>query len=82
VDLVGSDVSEEYIASIIRVIRISELGTLEVSANVVSSSPIPVTLRMEAIISSETSVLKQPYSITSQKTAFFIVNTVETSNLT
>jgi hypothetical protein len=52
VALVGNDVSEERSASTIRVTRITELrtlavtsnlSTLVVSANVVSSSPIPVT---------------------------------------
>jgi hypothetical protein len=62
-----TDVSEERIASIIGVTRISELGTLAVISNrafrllviaiVVPSAPIFVTLIMEAIISSETSVL-------------------------
>jgi hypothetical protein len=46
--LASSDVSEERIASIIRV---------TVTANVVPSSPILVTLMMEAIRSSETCVL-------------------------
>jgi hypothetical protein len=76
VALVRTDVSEELIASIIRVTRISELGTTQavtsnqgmlrrnnrvrgllVRANVVPSSLILVTLIMEAISSSETSVL-------------------------
>jgi hypothetical protein len=50
---VRTDVSEERIASIIKVIRIDELGT----TLAVTSSPILVTLMMEAIRSSETSVL-------------------------
>jgi hypothetical protein len=59
---VGTDFSEELSASIIRVTRISELGTtlavcrLLVTANVVPSSPILVTLMMEMLNSSETSV--------------------------
>jgi hypothetical protein len=61
VDLVRTNVSEQRIASIIRMARIGELGTtlrvtvlrLLVTANVVSSSPIPVTLMMEAISYSE-----------------------------
>jgi hypothetical protein len=60
VALVRPDVSEELCASIIRVTRIGELGTLAVTiltANVVHSSPILVTLMMEAQSSSETSVL-------------------------
>jgi hypothetical protein len=58
---------EERSASIIRVTRIGELGTtvavtsirptLLVTASVVPSSPILVTLMMEALSSSETSVL-------------------------
>jgi hypothetical protein len=76
--LVRSDVSEERIASIIRVARISELGTpltviindsssyytilrsvlqLLVTANVVPSPPIIVTLMKETLCSSETSIL-------------------------
>jgi hypothetical protein len=66
VALVRTDVSEELSASIIRVIRTSELGTtlavtsvrrLLATANVVPSSPILVTLMMEALGFSETSVL-------------------------
>jgi hypothetical protein len=85
VAVVRTDVSEERNASIIRVTRISELGTtlavttnhsmlrrniivtvivfirsvlwLLVTANVVPSLPILVTLIMEMICSSETSVL-------------------------
>jgi hypothetical protein len=67
--LVRTDVSEELSASIIRVTGIGELGTtlainvflrsvrrLILTANVFSS-PILVTLMMEALNSSETSVL-------------------------
>jgi hypothetical protein len=60
VALVRTDVSEELSAYIIRVTRIGELGTkLAVTSNrpVVPSSPILVTLMMEALRSSETSVL-------------------------
>jgi hypothetical protein len=69
VSLVRTDVSEELSASIIRVTRVGELGTtlaenflrsvlpLLVTANVVPSSPILVTMMMEALSSSETSVL-------------------------
>jgi hypothetical protein len=66
VALVRTDVSEEFSSSIIRVTRICELGTtltvtsflrsvrqLLVSASVVPSSQILVTLMMEAISSSE-----------------------------
>jgi hypothetical protein len=54
VALVRTDVSEELSASIIRVTRIGELGT---TLTITSSSPILVTLMMEALSSSETSVL-------------------------
>jgi hypothetical protein len=70
VALVRTDVSEERSASIIRVTRIGELETtlavtsnwytlrrLLVTANVVPNSPILVTLMMEALHSSETSLL-------------------------
>jgi hypothetical protein len=59
VALVITDVLEELSASFIRVTRIGELGrTLATKrASVVSSSPILVTLRIEAQNSSETSVL-------------------------
>jgi hypothetical protein len=67
VALVRTEVSEELCASFIRVTRIGELETtlaltssvrrLLVTANVVPSSPILVTLMKEALSSSETSVL-------------------------
>jgi hypothetical protein len=66
VALVRTDVPEERITSIIRITGIGELGNmlpltsvlrLAVTANVDPSSPIRVTLMMEAIRSSETSVL-------------------------
>jgi hypothetical protein len=65
VALVRTDVLEELSASIIRVTRIGELGTLAITgmcwllvmANVVPSSPILVVSMMEALSSSETSVL-------------------------
>jgi hypothetical protein len=65
VALMGTDVSEERIVSIIRVTRIGERRTMLaatsnrraflVTANVVPSSPILTNLMMEAIRSSETS---------------------------
>jgi hypothetical protein len=68
VALVRTDVSAGLRASIIRVTRIEELVTLAVfflrsfrrllvTANVFPNSPIFVTLMMEALDSSETSVL-------------------------
>jgi hypothetical protein len=56
VALVRTDVSDECFASIIRTTRIGELRLL-VTANIVPSSGIFVTQMMEAIRSSETSVL-------------------------
>jgi hypothetical protein len=67
--LVRTEVSEEHSSSFIRVKRIDELGTtvvvvffrgvrrLIVTANVIPMSPISVTVMMEALSSSETSVL-------------------------
>jgi hypothetical protein len=52
--LVRTDVSKELSAFIIRVTRIVELG---ITANFIPSSLILVTLMMEALSSSETSVL-------------------------
>jgi hypothetical protein len=71
VALVGADVSEELCSSIIRMTRIGELAAntksdlvfipsvrrLLVKGNVVLSSPILATLMIEALSSSETSVL-------------------------
>jgi hypothetical protein len=54
VALVRTDVSEVCSPSIIRVTRISELGMLAIT---VPSSPILVTLMMEELHTSETSVL-------------------------
>jgi hypothetical protein len=49
VALVRTDVSEELSASLIRVTRIGELGTRLVTAGVVPSSPILVTVMKEAL---------------------------------
>jgi hypothetical protein len=62
VAFVRTDVSEELSASIIRVTRICQLGTTlaltrsRVTVSVVRSSQILVTLKKEALSSSETSV--------------------------
>jgi hypothetical protein len=70
-----TDVSEELSASFIRVIRIGELGTtlsrLQDIPSVGPSSPILVTLMVEALSSSETSVLTKA-TLTSQKTTLFV----------
>jgi hypothetical protein len=60
VALVRTDVSEELSAFFNRVARVGELGSmcrLLVTASGVPNSPILVTLMMEALSSSETSVL-------------------------
>jgi hypothetical protein len=57
VALESTDVSEELIASFIRVTRIGELRITLAVTSVVPSAPILVTLMKEAISSSETSVL-------------------------
>jgi hypothetical protein len=57
VALVRTDVSEERSASFIRVTRVGELGTMLITASVVPSSLIHVSLMKEALGSSETSVL-------------------------
>jgi hypothetical protein len=72
VALVGTEVSKELSTSIIRVTRIDELGTVLavtsnrrsvrrvlVTARVVPSSPILVTLMKEELSSSETSVVRR-----------------------
>jgi hypothetical protein len=55
VALVRTDVLEERSVSFISVTRIGELGTT-LAVSVVPSSPILVTLIMEALSSSETSI--------------------------
>jgi phospholipid N-methyltransferase len=61
VAVVGADVSEDLIASTIRVTIISDLGTTQaakkVTAIVVPSSPILITAMKEAVSSPETPVL-------------------------
>jgi hypothetical protein len=71
VALVRIDVSEGLSASFIRVTRIGELGaTLAVASN--RRSYIPPKRRF----------LQEPHGMTSQRTPFFIVTAVKTSNLT
>jgi hypothetical protein len=67
VAVVRTDVSEELTTYNIRVTRVGEIGTtsrgstfvlrLLVAANVVPSSPLPFNVMVEAMSSSETSVL-------------------------
>jgi hypothetical protein len=55
--VVRTNVSEGCSASVIRVTRVVELGTMFAVTSVVAISPIIVTLMMEALHSSEMSVL-------------------------
>jgi hypothetical protein len=64
VAFVRTSVLEERIAFMIRVTRISVLRLL-VAANVVYNSPNPVTLMMEAIRSSEKSVVTRTTGLNS-----------------
>jgi hypothetical protein len=72
VALVRTDVSEERSASFIRVTRIDELGTM---------LAVTSTL-MEVLFPLKSQFLQQPYGVTPQKTPFFIVTAMKTSNLT
>jgi hypothetical protein len=67
VALVRIDVSEEIGASFIRVTRIGELGT-----TLVTPSVVPSSLKRR--------FLQEPHGVTSQKTPFFLVAAVKTSN--
>jgi hypothetical protein len=77
VALVIADSSEELSASFNRVTTIIEL----VTASVVPSSTILVTLIKEALSFSKRRFLQEPQCVTSQKTPFFIVRAVKTSSL-
>jgi hypothetical protein len=90
VTLVRTDVSEELSASFIRVTRIGakkyhlvflrSVRRLLVTASVVPSSPILVTLMEEALSSSKTSVLTRATRCT-QKTPFIIFTLVRGSSV-
>jgi hypothetical protein len=77
VALVRTDISEDLIASIIRVTRIGEPGTLAVTSN-------RRTLRSKYILflRGVRRFLQESHGVTSQKTTFFIVTAVKTSNFT
>jgi hypothetical protein len=92
---VSTDVSEEHIASIIRVTRSGQLGTtLAVTSNrrtmrrnttadnVVLRSPILVTLMRMKYVPAKHRFLQEPHGVTFQKTAFCIVIALKTSNIT
>jgi hypothetical protein len=60
----------------------SSVRRLLVAASVVPSSPILVTLLKERQVPPKRRFLQEPHDVTSQKTPFFIVTAVKTSNLT
>jgi hypothetical protein len=55
---------------------------LLVTVSIVPSSLSLITLMIEELRSSETSVRRRSHGVTSKKTAFFIVAAVKTPNLT
>jgi hypothetical protein len=57
VALVRTEDSEEFSTSLIRVIRVVEIGTMLVKTSIVPISSIFLTLMKETLISSESSVL-------------------------
>jgi hypothetical protein len=75
VDLVRTDVSEELSASFNRVTRIGELGTT------LAATSNRRTLRKNTKVPPKRRFLQEPHGLTSQKTPFFIVTAVKTSNL-
>jgi hypothetical protein len=63
------------------IVFLRSVRRLLVTANF-PSSPILVTLMTEALVPLERRFSEEPHWVTSQKTAFFIVTAVKTSNLT
>jgi hypothetical protein len=83
VALVGTDASEERIASIIRVKEISELGTLAVTSDVLTLFLVRWLFWswwLRRYVPAKRRFLQEPHGVTFQKMAFFIVTAVETSN--
>jgi hypothetical protein len=74
--LVRTDVSEEPGASFITVTRIGELGTTQ------AATSNRRTLRRNTKVPPKRRFLQEPHGVTSQKTPFFIVTAVKTSDLT
>jgi hypothetical protein len=78
--LVRTDVLEAFIASLVRMTSIGELGTtLVVTSN--RSTLLTLFLARRHILPKRR-FLQEPHNITSQKTAFLMVIAVETSCLT
>jgi hypothetical protein len=78
VALVKTDVSDELRASFIRVTRIGELGT----TLVLTSNRRTLRRNANLVFHPKRQFLQEPHGVTSQKTAFFIVTAMKTSNLT
>jgi hypothetical protein len=57
-------------------IPLRSVRRLLVTANVFPSSPVLVTLMMEALSSSATRFLQEPHGVTSQKTEYFVYGIV------
>jgi hypothetical protein len=81
VALVRTDVSEEHIASIIRVTRISDLGTTLVITSNRSTLRRNTRDCYRCFYFAETSVVTRTDGVTFKNTAFFIVTAVKTSDL-
>jgi hypothetical protein len=83
-DVVLTDFPEERIASIFRVEGKIRKSASEETVRTGGSRLLifPSTLKMEAIRSPNRRLTRHLHGATSQKTAFFIVTTVKTSNLT
>jgi hypothetical protein len=92
-----TEISEEHIATIIRVIRIREKGlTLAVCTMYFFATCVGCSLLLtlflahpllspwwwRSYIPAKHRFLQEPHVVTSQKTAYFIVTAVKTSNLT
>jgi hypothetical protein len=74
VALVRTEVSEELSTSFIRVTRIGEIGTTLVH--------LFLSFWWRRYVSPKRWFLQEPHCVTSQRTPFFIVTAVKTSNLT
>jgi hypothetical protein len=78
VAVIRIDVLEECVTSVIRIP--SQCYSVVVTANDFPSLTIPVTLMMGLYVSPKRRFLQEPHCVTSQKTAFFILTAVKTTN--
>jgi hypothetical protein len=65
-----------------KMIYLRSVLRLLVTTNLVPSTPLLVTVMLEAVSSSVHLILQEPRCVPSQKMAFFIVTAVKTSNPT